>query len=500
MEIKKMICAGAILLSFMACSQDDVMTDPQGGNASGEGAYMSLAISMPNGTPGTRAIDEGTDKEEGTIAEQTISKLLVLVYKSDAQATDAPEVAKEFLGTQLTPTKPNDPANSDKTTVYEVPAFEVSKGEKKVVVIANPSSSFSGTSTLQSMRTAITMTEEDVNNISSSYSEGGATGFLMTNANFDVNQNQSGAVITITPTENGKFYDDGSVYVKVEGTKTNPTSVRIAVERVVAKILDETSDYTKTVTGTSDKVVFQTVALINGNKQFFPIKNIRQSSESTTGTNDYVVDPNFDNNEKTMTFADHFYAYDWSTPGFESRFKTLSTTDTERPVFYTLENTMIQNQQMNAYTTGLYYQATYYKDGETSGEAPNLYKYAGVLYTFSELQTAASSLSLNLGSLTDESAAAEFKKILVTKYENGVCYYPYWIRHVDNGDPTSMGIMEFAVVRNNVYKMTINSVKGIGTPDPKDPDPDTPDEMTDAMLQVQVKVLPWTIRNNQIDF
>lgn len=63
-----------------------------------------------------------------------------------------------------------------------------------------------------------------------------------------------------------------------------------------------------------------------------------------------------------------------------------------------------------------------------------------------------------------------------------------------------MGPMEFAVVRNNYYQMEINSVKGIGDYKPIDPNPETPDEEVDSYLDVKVKVLPWIVRKNKIDF
>lgn len=63
-----------------------------------------------------------------------------------------------------------------------------------------------------------------------------------------------------------------------------------------------------------------------------------------------------------------------------------------------------------------------------------------------------------------------------------------------------MGAMEFAIVRNNHYQMTINSVKGIGENLPTNPDSTDPDEETDSFLDVKVKVLPWVVRQNNIDF
>ena len=91
-------------------------------------------------------------------------------------------------------------------------------------------------------------------------------------------------------------------------------------------------------------------------------------------------------------------------------------------------------------------------------------------------------------------------------------YYYYWNRHNDNGEPYEMGIMEFAVVRNNVYKLAVESISRFGHPtpptdptNPTDPDPDPvkpedPDESVNYYFNVTVKVLPWTVRINKIEF
>lgn len=47
-------------------------------------------------------------------------------------------------------------------------------------------------------------------------------------------------------------------------------------------------------------------------------------------------------------------------------------------------------------------------------------------------------------------------------YYNGQCYYIWWLRHSNNGDDTTNGIMEYAVVRNNIYKVSVSSVSSIG--------------------------------------
>ena len=85
------------------------------------------------------------------------------------------------------------------------------------------------------------------------------------------------------------------------------------------------------------------------------------------------------------------------------------------------------------------------------------------------------------------------------------CYYYYWNRHNDNGNDGVMGPMEFAVVRNNVYKLAVTEIKKLGHPrvplnDPESPTPNTPDEKENVYITVDAKVLPWVVRVNNIKF
>ena len=85
------------------------------------------------------------------------------------------------------------------------------------------------------------------------------------------------------------------------------------------------------------------------------------------------------------------------------------------------------------------------------------------------------------------------------------CYYFYWNRHNDNGDNAVMGPMEFATVRNNVYKLRVSKIGEIGKPiipdnDPDPVDPNDPDEEDKAYIDVQVEILPWVVRVNDIEF
>ena len=109
-----------------------------------------------------------------------------------------------------------------------------------------------------------------------------------------------------------------------------------------------------------------------------------------------------------------------------------------------------------------------------------------------------------------------FKRLLtdekiVTMYEADpedgkyYCYYFYWNRHNDNGNNSEMGRMEFATVRNNVYKLYVGAITRLGHPtdpedDPDPVDPNDPDEDDEVYLDVTVEVLPWVVRVNNITF
>lgn len=77
-------------------------------------------------------------------------------------------------------------------------------------------------------------------------------------------------------------------------------------------------------------------------------------------------------------------------------------------------------------------------------------------------------------------------------------YYFYYNRHNSNGINTTLGTNEFGVVRNNVYKLRVSTVNSLGRPTP--PDPNTEDENEEAYFSVDVKVLPWVVRINDIEF
>ena len=205
---------------------------------------------------------------------------------------------------------------------------------------------------------------------------------------------------------------------------------------------------------------------------------------------------------------------------------------------YCKENTIPGTDvQHKGHTTGIVFRASLYSEDEQIQEAMHagktIFVFENVLYGSWEMVKAAASAENAPTTLVYAVAKAEDRLKFANEVEDEATreanikmayadsgftgfsqdedksyytYYYYWIRHNDNGDNAVMGPMEFAVVRNNVYKLRIDGIYKYGHPLPgPDPDPDPedpfdPDESLNYYFNVTVDVLPWTVRVNNIEF
>ena len=120
---------------------------------------------------------------------------------------------------------------------------------------------------------------------------------------------------------------------------------------------------------------------------------------------------------------------------------------------------------------------------------------------------------VNLVQPTDPKAEPDFQKAfdqglkMYKKVKDSFpVYYYYWIKHndvypsiTDQPDVTKR-IMEYGLVRNNVYKMKVSTILNYGDPIESIPEPWTPIDDSKLYLKMQVSVLPWTVRINNIEF
>lgn len=480
-------------LIFTACAAtDEAENGGDNGNGAQNMAYASVSFTIPV-SAATRATG---DKEDGTAEEQKITDVAVLTFGGmPAVLTSVNILTRDKFS----------PTNSGISTNYgTLESIRIPVGEQKVYIVVNPTSYIRG---LVKEDGVVALTQADYENKTLTDNDGYAinNAFLMTNAD---------AAPVITPTE--------------KNDKTNPVTVSVRVERTAAKVTYHAVKTNNAYEVKNDKdqkvadVQISDYKVINMRSEAYYLRRVGTTKGNVVlgapeADGKYVIEPAFDKKTK-------YVAADWDAYyKDETSYTALSKETSDSKLAYCLENTALQQQQWKGYLTGVSFQATYTPAaGSITGTIANgtFYRYGGDLFATLEALVkfynsdwtsgtkdnlvadvlnikSAENVDAYLEALADNSE--DLSALGVDYFKNGVCYYTYYIRHNNNNKSQEMGVMEFAIVRNNVYKLSINSVSRLGTPGDK-PDPEEPGESGKAALNVNVQVLPWTVRENEIDF
>lgn len=96
----------------------------------------------------------------------------------------------------------------------------------------------------------------------------------------------------------------------------------------------------------------------------------------------------------------------------------------------------------------------------------------------------------------------------IATYLNGEAYYIARIKHFNElthwnagtpyGDDNEAFLGRYGVLRNNWYDLSVTSISGLGYPDVPEVKPDLPDDENDQYVNVEVKILSWAKRSQQI--
>ncbi len=184
-------------------------------------------------------------------------------------------------------------------------------------------------------------------------------------------------------------------------------------------------------------------------------------------------------------------------------------------MLYCFENTVKSTMQKHGLTTGIVFKAKVIPSKKDQEFAETLYQYDGNVYQSWEevvkfygptnadiagLTTEIAKLKENSTETTSEDILAAIRAAGISIYKNGECYYyTSQIKHFDNGDNDVPGIMEFAIVRNNIYSLAVSNIKSIGDA-VVNPDPDVDNESEVGYIEVTANILPWIVRYNDIEF
>ena len=317
----------------------------------------------------------------------------------------------------------------------------------------------------------------------------------------------------------------------------------VEVERTVARFdyANKEADNLYEIAGNTVQIYLSEAAVINVSKASYYFRRVAADKTGTPfvvgGTEtpvNYVVDTDWTGKtalEVTWATADaaDLFSYPLEDKTSWKWIDITNLTDADKVdgaingnqynfLSYVSENTLPGTEaQINGLSTGVVFRGYLHNGTSKLIGDDYLYVYANKYYgNWVDVTTAATpgtdaALTAAYEAVkADPTNLAECAKAGFTVYtpdsnRNYPVYYYYWNRHNDNGKPSEMGTMEFSVVRNNVYKLAVTKINNFGHPElPEgDPDPVKPendDEQVRHYFQVSVKVLPWTVRVNDIEF
>lgn len=97
----------------------------------------------------------------------------------------------------------------------------------------------------------------------------------------------------------------------------------------------------------------------------------------------------------------------------------------------------------------------------------------------------------------------------ISTYLNGEAYYIARIKHFNELTHWEAGegydgnnvkyLGRYGVLRNNWYDLSVNSISGLGYPDIPEVKPDVPDDENEKYINVEVKILSWAKRSQNIN-
>lgn len=401
----------------------------------GEPVYIRLQISTGGEMSATRSNptggEDGDDgREPGTDAENAVSNVTLFLYDADVSINDAnaanTPIDKVITFNQLEVSGNDLPTIEKKYTSETKEVSGLSEKSYNVLAVANCDLSSGTFSTLGDV---LNYTMKDV---LWSGSGNATTTFVMS----------SEEEATIPNVLNSPDIQTS--------TKQYPAEVEITIERLAARVdyIAPGSNGTANeyITNRGDKAVIKGAALCNQvTKGMWMFKRVGDAPDATTvkylGDEEPVAGGIATN--WVIDYPESSGKIYVSPATYDKCFDVTVDNQTWHCIGYTGENV----QQITDVTdfetkkvTGVVFKVQYTPKGFTEGET--FYEYRGSFYK------ATSELPEN------------YVEADLNTYENGICYYTWWIKH-SNDNANTYGIMEYATVRNNLYQLTVNSISSL---------------------------------------
>lgn len=554
-NVKNLFGMAVMATALVACSSNDDLASNGKDNVGKTGeAYASFTINLPT-TSGTRVAGD-PELNPGTAAEYEVKNGTILIFDKDGLY-----VTSAQLGTMnpWTPVKTDGVTTAAITTV-KLSGVKVGGDYQALVLLNNDVDATTSKVTLPSTGTPYATWSAEASNVNAE-KYASTDGIFMANApkytgtttepttlvpiaNVCASREEAQAkVATTVYVERGlakvtmqNFTADG--YTVAEGTYKGD---KVEIKNWQLDVTNKSTFPVHQIGGTGYAAIWSTPRFYDGGNQSFKrvywgvdpnysgatLQNLTACKKAFTmiGKNDIKGKTGNDHPqyclENTFDLANMMQGQTTRVV-FKAVYTPSALVGTTEKTFYKIgNNTAIwtkANLETQIHTvavtamgiTNADEQAKYVvkldaTDNNISGEAgQHLIKAENITYSG---EAASSKVTPDVVNTINEKLGLSADAGIAT-YLDGVTYYIARIKHFNELTPWKAGkpygtdndkyLGRYGVLRNNWYDLSVTSISGLGYPDVPEVKPDVPDDENEQYINVEVKILDWAKRSQQI--
>ena len=550
-NVKNLFGMAVMATALVGCSSNDNLAPDGKDNVGKTGeAYASFTINLPT-TSGTRADEPGTPSfAEGTAAEYEVKNGTILIF--DANTDEF--VTSAELGTMNPWTKKTDENGVTTAAIATVQLHNVTVGGNyKALVLLNNYNEDINNKKVKLPTDAETYAHwsKEASNVIVANYEKSTNGIFMANAPEYKSATEQPTLVDVknvcasreeaqAKAATTVYVERGLAKVTMQNFATDYTVADGTYKDATVKIENWKLD----VTNTKSFPVHQ-IAGIWSKERFYDT-----NANSTFKRIYWGEDPNYSNAD-FQTLANCKTEFNMIAKG-----EVDGLAGADKPQ-YCLENTFNLDNMKQGQTTRVVFKAVF-TPKDFTGTDKTFYKIGNntAIWTKANLEKQIHTVAVTVMGITDAteqenykvkldastnniSATAGLHKITadnieytgtgtslvaanidkineklgltetgISTYLNGEAYYIARIKHFNELTPWTAGtaygtddatfLGRYGVLRNNWYDLSVTSISGLGYPDVPEVKPTIPDDENDQYVNVEVKILSWAKRSQQI--
>lgn len=551
-NVKNLFGMAVMATALVGCSSNDNLApDGNGGNKDGA-AYASFTINLPT-TRATRATDGEPAFAEGDAKEYEVKNGTILIFTNDGKFVTSAQLGN------MNPWKDikTDGVTTAATATVQLTGVEVGGNYQALVLLNNDVDATTTKVKLPTSGESYSTWSATAANATAAYTK---TDYIFM-ANAPMYTGTSTEPTTLVPVANicasreqAEAQPANTVYVerglaKVTMQKFNDDGYAIAAGTYEGGKV-EIKAWQLDVTNKSTFPVHQTDGLMTAWDQIWNTGRFFDAISSMFQRVYWGKDPNYSDGtlQNLEACKDAF--------NMITKDKVVGEAGNENPQ-YCLENTFDLDNMKQGQTTRVVFKAVFTPKDFTTGQT--FYKIGNNTAIWSEenLAQQIKTVALKAMNITDAAEQAKYgvdlskgtnisgvagqhkiaaenitytgegeskvkpdvvsaindklglKETGISTYLNGEAYYIARIKHFNElthwnagetyGIANDKYLGRYGVLRNNWYDLSVNSISGLGYPDVPEVKPEMPDDENEQYINVEVKILDWAKRSQNID-